>query len=438
MFKLLVNMLCLLFMAGISTFTVQQYFQIFFKKKKKTLKEWGILAVYFLWQMISMQSMPNLSAWIRLGISVGFVLMIGYNVGGKWFQKSVFSIIYNAVWMLCELLTGCFFMVIGVDFVLYNTAGSIISKLFFLLIIKMLQIIFSQEGVRKLYWYYNAILMFLPVGSMFVAANLFIMSSKIHEEKYIKMSIVSLVTILIVNITIFQIYIKLSDNLELKRKNFIYQLEIELYNEHIKEKESTMLEFRRAKHDLKHQMIYLLELSENKEYEKLDKQLKKLIDREPLEGVTIANSDNLMMDALINYKYSIAKSYGISFGVKLEVPTSLPFEDADLCVVLGNALDNAIEACLRGTVSNPYVELKIKYDCGNLIVIVENSYDGKIKKNHSGKVVTRKEKAKNHGIGIDSIQRTVEKHHGFFKVESDGNVFRLKIILYSSLVEKNG
>ena len=428
----------MLFMAGISTFTVQQYFQIFFENKKKTVKEWGILAVYFLWQILSMQSMPNFSTWFRLGISIGAVIIIGYNVKGNWLQKIVFAIIYNAVWMLSELLTGCFFMVTGIEYTSHSLAGSMISKLFLLLIIKMLGSFFSKDGARKLSWHYNTMLMVLPTGSMFIAMHLFTISSKSGEEKYIRTSLISFVVILIVNIVMFQIYIKLSDNLELKRKNSIYQLEIELYNEHIKEKENTMLEFRRAKHDLKHQMIYLLELSENKEYEKLEKQLKKLIDREPFEGVTIANSDNLMIDALTNYKYSIAKSYGISFEVKLEVPTSLPFEDADLCVVLGNALDNAIEACLRGTVSNPYVELKIKYDSGNLIVIVENSYDGKIKKNHSGKVVTRKEKEKNHGIGIASIQRTVEKYHGFFKVESDENVFQLKIILYSGLAEKNG
>ena len=118
----------------------------------------------------------------------------------------------------------------------------------------------------------------------------------------------------------------------------------------------------------------------------------------------------------------------------MDVPTSLPFDEADLCIVLGNALDNAIEACLRGEVLEPYVELKIKYDVGNLIIIVENSFDGTIKKNHQGKILTRKKKIKNHGIGIDSMKRVVEKYHGFFDVEDSDGKFRLKCILYS--VEK--
>lgn len=421
----------MLFMAGISTVTVWQYFQTFFEKKERTAVVYSILGAYFLWQMMSMQGMPTFPSWLRLLISVGAVVIIGYSVNGSWFQKIVFAIIYNAIWMLSELLAGCFLLVFEIDYASQNLFGSMVSKLFLLIFVKLLQRFFSHDAVRELSWYYNVMLMSLPMGSMFIAYHLFMVSSKIEEVKYVRVSLLLFVVILIVNIMMFQIYIRLSDNLELKRKNSIYQLEIDLYNEHIKEKESTMLEFRRAKHDMKHQIIYLLELSENKEYKKLDEHLKNLIEWEPLEGVTIANTDNLMIDALTNCKYSIAKRKGISFRINLEIPTSLPFEDADLCVVLGNALDNAIEACLRGKVSDPYIDLKIKYDLGNLIVIVENPYDGKIKKNNKGKILTRKDTSPKHGIGMNSMERIVDKYHGFFGVETNDNIFRLKIILYS-------
>lgn len=224
---------------------------------------------------------------------------------------------------------------------------------------------------------------------------------------------------------------KLSDSLELKHRNSIYQLEIDLYNAHIKEKESAMMEFRQARHDLKHQIIYLLDLSEKKEYAQLEIYLKQLINWEPLEGLVIANTENFVIDALINYKYSFAKSNGISFHAKLEVPTSLPFEDADLCIILGNALDNAMEAGLRGNVPTPYVDLKMKYDRGNLIVIVENAFDGKIRKNQYGKILTRKQKLEDHGIGMDSIRRVAEKYHGFIDIENNNGKFCLTILLYA-------
>lgn len=418
-------------MAGISTLTVRQYFQIFFEKKKRTLLVWGMEGAYFFWQILSMLGMPTFSTWLRLLLSVVSVTIISFNVKGSIIRRSVFAIIYNAIWMLSELLAGCFFLAVNVDYHAQSLAGSMISKLLLLVLVIVLKRFFSHDAVRELPWNYNAMLLSLPTGSMFMAYHLFVLSSKVEEVQYILVSFVIAIIILIVNIVMFRIYMKLSDSLELKHRNSIYQLEIDLYNAHIKEKESAMEEFRQARHDLKHQIIYLLDLSEKKEYAQLEIYLKQLINWEPLEGLVIANTENFVIDALINYKYSFAKSNGISFYAKLEVPTSLPFEDADLCIILGNALDNAMEAGLRGNVPTPYVDLKMKYDRGNLIVIVENAFDGKFRKNQYGKILTRKQKLEDHGIGMDSIRRVAEKYHGFIDIENNNGKFCLTILLYT-------
>lgn len=429
--KLIGNVFCIIFMAGISTLTVWQYFQIFFEKKIRTVFVWGIEGVYFLWQIVSMHGMPTFLTWLRLLISVVFVMMVSFSVKGSMFQRSVFAIIYNAIWMLSEVLTGYFLMVFNVDIIVQNLVGSMISKLLLLALVIVLKVFFSHGVLQELPWNYNAMLLLLPTGSMFMAYHLFVLSSKVEEVQYILVSFLIAIIILMINIMMFGIYMKLSDNLELKRKNSIYQLQIDLYNSHIKEKESAMMEFRRARHDLKHQIIYLLDLSEKKEYGQLELYLKKLIDWEPLEGIMIAYTENFMIDALINYKYSFAKRNGIAFSVNLEVPMTLPFEDTDLCIILGNALDNAMEAGVRGEVPTPYVDLKMKYDRGSLVIIIENSFDGKIRKNHSGKLLTRKLETENHGIGMDSIRKATEKYHGLLDIENEDGKFCLMIILYS-------
>ena len=287
--QLIGNVFCIIFMAGISTLAVWQYFQIFFEKKIRTLLVWGIEGVYFLWQIVTMQGIATtLHTWLRLLISVVFVMMVSFNVKGSMLQRSVFAIIYNAIWMLSELLTGCFFLVINVDFVVQYLVGSMISKLLLLVLVIVLKHFFSHGVMQELPWNYNAMLLLLPTGSMFMAYHLFVLSSKVEEVQYILVSLLIAIIILIVNIMMFGIYMKLSDNLELKHKNSIYQLQIDLYNSHIKEKESAMMEFRQARHDLKHQIIYLLDLSEKKEYGKLELYLKKLINWEPLEGMMIA------------------------------------------------------------------------------------------------------------------------------------------------------
>lgn len=99
-------------------------------------------------------------------------------------------------------------------------------------------------------------------------------------------------------------------------------------------------------------MTEVLSLLQNKQYEKLERCIKELTNLKSLEGLKIANIENSIVDAFINYKYEMAKKNGIEFRVKLDIPTRLPFENGDLGIILGNALDNALEANLRSRWKN--------------------------------------------------------------------------------------
>ena len=236
----------------------------------------------------------------------------------------------------------------------------------------------------------------------------------------------------LINILIFYVYLKLSEDFELRQKNIAYEQEIYLYSKHIEEKEHSMLEFRKVKHDLKNQLIFLLDRCKKNEYEELEIFLQEMIEKTPYEELTIAKTDNLVVDALVNYKYSIAKQFGIDFKINLDIPTRLPFDNTDLCILIGNALDNALEANMKDEIKKRYIKLKMRMDSDNLVIIVENSFNGKIKTDRKGKVMTiKKNKTEEHGLGLESIQKTVNKYHGFAKVSYTENVFVLNILLYS-------
>lgn len=138
------------------------------------------------------------------------------------------------------------------------------------------------------------------------------------------------------------------------------------------------------------------------------------------------------MDALVNYKYSIAKRFDIDFSVKLDIPVHLPFDNADMCIILGNVLDNALEANMRGNIDKKYVKLNMRMDTNNLFIIVENSFDGKIKTDTKGHVITLKtNKVEEHGLGLGSIQKAVDKYSGIMKVSYTDMIFTTEILLYS-------
>jgi sensor histidine kinase regulating citrate/malate metabolism len=236
---------------------------------------------------------------------------------------------------------------------------------------------------------------------------------------------------IILNIAMFYIYIKIYESYEIKRNNDIYRMEIDLYSKHIKEKESAMQEFRRTKHDFKHQLINLRSFAEKGEYEELKNYIDELIDLKSMDNFSYVDTDNSLLDTLLNFKYEAAREQKIKFKIDVDVPYNLPFDNTDLCIILGNAIDNAIEACMYVENEEKYIDLMIKYEQGNLIIVMENIFDGNIMKDRSGNFISRKADKDNHGIGMSSIKHSLNKYHGYIDVCIEGNRYILKMIMYS-------
>ncbi|MDD6072556.1 MAG: GHKL domain-containing protein [Clostridiales bacterium] len=420
-----------LLIAGLSALLVIEYFKTFFEKRSVKAVGGLVWASYYIWQILATYGMSNYPVWTRLLLSIVFVILTSCFFYGDYLGKILFSVLYIAIWMLGECLTGGAFLLLGIPIEVHVLAGSIASKGFLLIFVKALQLFFHNKVIRELSWKNNIALMFLPVGSMFLVQHIFAAEYELNQSGITGASTLCILIVLVINIVVFKLYIRLSENLELKHKNSIYEKEFDLLDVHMKEKEEAMAEFRRRRHDLKHQMTELLNLLRNGQYERLESCIMELADLKSLEGLKIAHTDNSIVDAFVNYKYETAKKNGIEFRVKLDIPTQLPFANGDLCILLGNALDNALEASQRGKVENPYIDLKVKYDGDNLIIIVENTFDGSILQSKRGERITRKADKENHGLGISSIQSVLKKYHGYYDVAVRENVYCLSILLHS-------
>lgn len=419
-----------LLIAGVSALGVIEYFKTFFEKKSRKTDICVIWMLYTIWQFLVTYVMTSRPAWMLMLLSILFVLITSCFFCGDKGGKIVFSILYIAIWMLVESITGCLFLLLDVSIEEYMFIGSVASKVLLLIFVKVLQLFFHNEVVCELSWKTDMILMLLPVGSMFLAYQIFMADYRLEQSGITQSSILSIFIILAINIVVFSIYIRLSENLELKHKNMVYETEFDLLDKHMKEKEEAMLEFRRKRHDLKHQMLGVLQLLDENQYDHLRNRIIELANLKSLEGLKIANTDNSIIDVFVNYKYEAARNNNIEFKVDLNIPSQLPFQNGDLCVILGNVLDNALEANLRSKIDNPYIELVIRYDGENLIIVVENSFDGQLIKDKGGNYLTRKIDNENHGLGISSIKRILDKYHGYYDVETNDHMYHLEIILH--------
>ena len=109
----------------------------------------------------------------------------------------------------------------------------------------------------------------------------------------------------------------------------------------------------------------------------------------------------------------------------------MPFKGADISLILGNLLENAIEGAEKAE-KRKYIKLRIKYDKKNLLIAVENSYGGKLKK-IKGELRTTKEDTANHGIGLASVRRAARKYQGtVFIDDTIPECFLVRVVLYGS------
>lgn len=188
-------------------------------------------------------------------------------------------------------------------------------------------------------------------------------------------------------------------------------------------------QIRKFHHDYKNKMLVLQGLLEQEDLEKAKEYLLEVTQK--IEYVkAYSRTGNVILDSVINYKLSKAQEQGIDVTAEIKLPDRIQMEDDDMVVIMGNLLDNAIEATNKLT-QNRKIELDLAEIKGMLCIKVQNTFDGKVKIS-KGKFRTRKEDSVNHGIGLDSVESIVEKYQGEMKVSYEDKIFITALYLYQT------
>ncbi len=146
----------------------------------------------------------------------------------------------------------------------------------------------------------------------------------------------------------------------------------------------------------------------------------------------ILRSGNVMADAILNSKLSLAESKGITVAAKAAVPAVSSVPDVSLCTILGNLLDNAMEACLRVDESGErFIRVYISPMKGQLYVNVTNSAPG-LARRENGRYLSSKpgrERFARHGFGLSQIDRAAKLCGGYVNRQQEEGVFATEVML---------
>ena len=138
------------------------------------------------------------------------------------------------------------------------------------------------------------------------------------------------------------------------------------------------------------------------------------------------NTGNINADAVLNAKISLAIKKGIQVDYKAAVPKTLAVSDIDLCVVIGNLIDNAVESCEKVAPENQFIRLYIGIFQKQLYLSVSNATSETVRKLDEQYISTKRG---NHGHGLKRINKIVDKYGGFVNRKNEPGVFVTEILL---------
>lgn len=138
------------------------------------------------------------------------------------------------------------------------------------------------------------------------------------------------------------------------------------------------------------------------------------------------NTGNINADAILNSKISLAIKKGIRVDYKATVPKELAVSDIDLCVVIGNLIDNAVEACEKVEPKDQFIRLYIGILRRQLYLSVSNATNEVVRKFDEEYITTKRG---NHGHGLKRINNIVDKYGGYINRKNEPGVFVTEIML---------
>ncbi len=398
------------------------------------------LAIVFMYIILVLKKhifdLPELKNYMFIGtivtISYCFIITIILNKN-PLMQKVIVVFVFFAVLAITDLIM-LLILKVFIDLPIADALQDIKST-YIIFICKLLtELLFEwiiKKRTRKQFIHYS----YLNEISIIVFMNLILLLMTIYIFSYKKSMVQDLdfiilfVFVTVVIITTYAIFIiiqlekKSKQQMETKLKLQQFELEMQLKDDIINVSDK----LRKLRHDMNNHFSIIKAFLVSKKYKDLEEYINSIY-----EDVEIANelvlTSNKALSIIINIKKNIAKSKNIEFSSML-LHSDINMLDKDMCTLIGNLLDNAIEAAVSSG-GKKYIQLMIQRTEEGSVISCENSFS--LRPNLSkGKFVTHKENSWLHGLGVANITDIVSKYNGDVNFEYDDEIFHVRILIPS-------
>lgn len=362
------------------------------------------------------------------------VVLLGltYVYEAKWLSRLFYVSFIYIGGLLAEIVVGlAMTFILGgsveehMDSLYFYTCGVIFSKFIMYLIIRILLL---RRERRMNTGFVNKIpqMVALSIVTAYVTMVIFFLSYESDNEFVTLLTVLAVILLIVANILIFVFSDKvLLQEMKLQRLTFAEE-QLKLQEEHYKEIVDKQREISRIKHDMNN---YLLSLSGYISDNQKELALEKIKEQvEHIQKEDYIKCDNFCVAALLNAKYHTIQEKKITFDYFIQLPGQVFVDEIELCIVIGNLLDNAIEACCKFEENEDRkIFMEIKLVEAYIFINISNSVCEGYEPRKDGKTI--KAEKEMHGFGKETINTIAKKYDGNAQFTYEEHIFTASVML---------
>lgn len=343
----------------------------------------------------------------------------------KLFSKQLWALIF------LNILDAMVYNSVISAFDYFDIKNRIITKMFTYAIVLIFLLIISKfikdkvQLLHKISIVHYIAYLFIGFADFLLLTCVLIIMRKMDKSAFIVSIIVS-VSILLQYSLILLITIA---NEGLKFQHYLNLKYLHVQQENYEYLEYREKETKRFRHDYRNHLNLLQILCKEKRYEDVETYIENISERlnEYNKYISICNS---FVDAILNYYLQKMDKKCIEFRIKGKMPKDCNIVMFDLCTIISNLLDNAIEAVDRLEGEKRWIEMTFRYDNLMIYCNVKNPYLGELNI-YKNKILTNKN-TKNHGFGISNVKKSVELYSGSIEIKTENGIFEVLIALVNN------
>lgn len=280
----------------------------------------------------------------------------------------------------------------------------------------------SQENVSAAEWIASIA---IPISSMYIIIIFLQYISTISKAK----TVAGIAVILFINALVFVLYDRLSESNKAKLDSAIFEQERKFYYEQCQYMQQNEENIRSFRHDMKNHLFTVAENIRTGEYKQAESYIKSMVNDKLYNEKIYSNTGNIAIDSVLNYKLNEASGKNIRINADIKVPSDIVVDPTDITSIVGNLLDNAINAVSKIAEQDREIIINLSYDKGRLFINVKNKFNGIVKMSN-GRPITDNDSSE-HGYGLKNVERTLEKYNGYIEYQHNYGIFETTAIMYT-------